>query len=99
MMCYSQYPSRISIYVACSKQGMNLNFSWFQVSEKANQQTHSLHPVPNKSICSSDSLVSSVGVSPSSRPPHLTYDVSVFILAYCLPTLLVIFLAAGLTVR
>lgn len=58
--------------------------------------THSLHPVPNKSICSSDYLV---GVTPSSRPPHLTYDVSVFILAYCLPTLLVIFLAAGLTVR
>ena len=87
-MCYSQYP-------ATPFHSRRI----FEVSESAYQQTHSLHPVPNKSICSSDSLVSSVGVTPSSRPPHLTYDVSVFILAYCLPTLLVIFLAAGLTVR
>lgn len=77
--------------MSSSKNGNN--------SEDACLQTHSLNPVPNKSICSSDYLVNSVGVTPSSRPPHLTYDVSVFILAYCLPTLLVIFLAAGLTVR
>lgn len=74
----------------------SLSFNILRNSENAYYQTHSLHPVPNKSICSSDYLV---GVTPSSRPPHLTYDVSVFILAYCLPTLLVIFLAAGLTVR
>ncbi|TRY67474.1 hypothetical protein TCAL_05352 [Tigriopus californicus] len=48
--------------------------------------THSLKPVPEKQICADISQ-------------HLTFDVSVFILAFCLPFLLILFLGLGLILR
>ena len=45
-----------------------------------------LKPVPEKQICTDTSQ-------------HLTFDVSVFILAYCLPVLLIFFLSCGLILR
>ena len=48
--------------------------------------THPLQPVPDKHICADDAA-------------HLTFDVSVFILGYCLPALLLFFLSFGLVIR
>ena len=48
--------------------------------------THPLQPVPEKQICADDSQ-------------HLTFDVSVFILGYCLPGMLLFFLIFGLVIR
>ena len=53
---------------------------------------HSLKPVPGKDICG-------VGLGGNSASEHLTFDVCVFILAYCIPVILVFFLAFGLIFR
>ncbi len=57
-----------------------------------------MYPVPEKSICTAEDFETDISSADESHP-HLTYDVSVFILAYCLPTLLVLFLGVGLTLR
>ena len=49
--------------------------------------THKLLPAPGeKSIC-------------EDTAPHLTFDVCVFILGYCLPVALIVLLGFGLLVR
>lgn len=48
--------------------------------------THKLQAIPDKQIC-------------MDTKPHLTFDISVFILAFCLPFLLIFFLCLGLFVR
>ena len=48
---------------------------------------HRLQALPEKFICSEDTK------------SHLTFDLSVFILTFCLPLLLIIFLTLGLILR
>ena len=48
---------------------------------------HKLQALPEKFICSEDTK------------SHLTFDLSVFILTFCLPLLLIIFLTLGLILR
>jgi hypothetical protein len=48
--------------------------------------SHKLQALPEKFIC-------------MDTKTHLTFDISVFILTFCLPLLLIIFLALGLMIR